>query len=276
MKRITKFRMFNKYNVISFIVMLIVLWISWAFVSCFIEILTMDYSAPDLGITSVEEKNDVRYRFIISILTWERYIDSAMNYMVYLFPIFSLITVIPFCDELKGYYSYPQRFGNYKKALIKGILHHSFIGGALISLVFIVFFSIGAIFMIPQIENIGGYASIFPDEFYSKHPYLFFVFMSITIYFSIGFTFGLLGCSIALATRKKHDVIIIPMILYLCDAYILGGMLGLYKYQIFGSVCAFNTTYSTIETFIPLIPFIIISLIIIGYNFKSSKYNGIL
>ena len=97
MKRITKFRMFNKYNVISFIVMLIVLWISWAFVSCFIEILTMDYSAPDLGITSVEEKNDVRYRFIISILTWERYIDSAMNYMVYLFPIFSLITVIPFC-----------------------------------------------------------------------------------------------------------------------------------------------------------------------------------
>ena len=270
MKTISKYRIFNKYNVISFTSMLLILWISWAFASYFIEIITMDYYAEDLAISTKEEADNARYQFIIGILTWERYIDSAMRYIVYIFPLFSLLTVLPFCDELNGYYSYPARFKNYSKSLINGILCHSFIGGITISAVFFVFFSVGTVFMVPQIENIGGYASILPDDFYYQHPYLFFLFMSFTIYFAIGFVFSLLGCSIALVTRKKHHVIIIPMLLYLCDAYILGGVLGLYKYQIFGSVCAFNTVYSTFENFIPLLPFFIISiLIILIYNLKQ-------
>lgn len=266
MKTITRYRLLNKYNIVSFLSMLLILWISWAFVSHFIEILTMDYSAPDLGIASKEEASEARYQFIIGILSWERYIDSSMNYMVYIFPLFSLMTIIPFCDELQGFYSYPTRFKNYNTALIKGILFHSLIGGIVISSVFIVFFSVGKIFMLPEIDNIGGYASIFPDNFYKDHSYLFFIFMSVTIYFAIGFVFALLGCGVAIATRKKHDVIIIPMLLYLCDAYVLGGIFGLYKYQIFGSVCAFNTIYTTFETFIPLIPFLIISVITIIFG----------
>lgn len=271
MKSICKYRILNKYNLIGFISMLMILWVSWAFVSHFIEILTMDLYAPDLGVNSSEEAGEVRYDLIISILTWERYIDSAMNYMVYIFPLFSLMTVLPLCDEMRGYYSYPARFNGYKKALIKGVLHHSFIGGCLISLVFIVFFSVGAIFMIPQIDDIGGYASIFPNGFYKDHPYLFFVFMSVTIYFAIGFVFAMLGGGIAVVTCKKHDVIIIPMLLYLIDAYLIGGMFGLYKYQIFGSVCAFNTIYSTFETFIPLIPFLMIDFVFIVFGIRSRK-----
>ena len=270
MKVISKYRFFNKYNVVSFTSMLLILWISWAFASYFIEIITMDYYAEDLAISTKEEADSAKYQFIIGILTWERYIDSAMRYTVYIFPLFSLITVLPFCDELNGYYSYPARFKNYGKNLAYGIISHSFIGGLVISAVFSVFFSVGAVFMVPQIQNIGGFASVFPDGFYHRHPYLFFIFMSFTIYFAIGFVFSLLGCSIALITRKKHYVIIVPMLLYLGDSYILGGILGLYKYQIFGCVCAFNTVYSTFENFIPLLPFFIISIfIILIYIFKQ-------
>lgn len=262
-KTITKYRVFNKYTLSSVILMLFILWLSWAFVSNFIEICTMDYSAPDLAISSEAQREEIKYELIVGILTWERYIDSSMTYIVYIFPLFSLITVLPFCDELTGYYSYPARFKNIRGDLLKGVFQHSFLGGGIISIIFIIFFSVGAIFMVPQLDDIGGYASTLPKGFYSAHPYLFFLFMSITIYFAIGFIFALLGCGIAIITRRKQDVIIIPMMLYLSDAYIIGGVLGLYKFQIFGSVCAFNTVYSTVEAFIPLIPFLIISAVVL-------------
>lgn len=223
----------------------------------------MDYSAPDLAISSDAQREEVKYEFIVSILTWERYIDSSMTYIVYIFPLFSLITVLPFCDELTGYYSYPARFRSIKRALIKGVFQHALLGGGIISIIFFVFFTVGAIFMVPQIDDIGGYASILPAGFYKAHPYLFFLFMSITIYFAIGFAFALLGCGIALITKKKQDVIIIPMLLYISDAYVIGGVLGLYKYQIFSSVCAFNTVYSTGEIFIPLLPFLAVSIVLL-------------
>lgn len=271
MKTITKHRLFNKYNLFSFITMLIILWVSWAFCSYFIEILTMDYFAPDLDIHTQAEAAEARYKYIIGILTWETYIDSSMNYMVYIFPLFALLPVTQFCDELKGYYSYPYRFKNYKTAVLKGIIIRSFISSLVVIAVYVVFFSVGYIFMTPQLTDIGGYASVLPDGFYQSHPYLFFLFMTFTIYFAISFTFALLGCAVALCTQKKHDVIIIPMLLYLCDAYVIGGSFGLYKYQIFGSVCAFNTIYTTAETFIPLIPFGVISIVLVTFNLVKKK-----
>ena len=271
MKIINKNRFINKYNLFSFLAMLLLLWISWAFCSYFIEILTMDYYAPDLAISTKEEAAEARYKFIIGILSWETYIDSSMNYTVYVFPLFSLIPVIPFCDELKGYYSYTYRFMNYNRSLISGILFRSFISACITASVFVVFFSVGNIFMLPQLSDIGGYASVLPEGFYHAHPYLFFLFMTFTIYYAVSFTFALLGCAVALCTRKKYCVIIIPMLMYIGDAYIIGGSLGLYKYQIFSSVCAFNTIYSTGELFIPLIPFLLISVTMITIHMCRRK-----
>ncbi len=272
MKIITKHKIFNKYNFLSLLSMLLILWISWAFVSYFFEVLTMDYFAPDLGIKTQAEASEARYNFITSLLTWERYIDSAMNYMVYIFPLFSLLAVLPFHNELKSYYVFgANRFNNYNKKILRGVLSYSLIGGLLVVLVFAIFFSVGAIFMVPQISDIGGFASIFPEDFYSHHPYLFFMFLTVTMYFAIGFIFSLLGCGIALISDRPHNIIMIPMIAYISDAYILGGYLGLTNYQIFGSVCAFNTTLSTGKSFIPLSPFLIAAIIVVIVGLKRNK-----
>lgn len=272
MKAITKYKILNKYTILSLISMLFVLWISWAFVSNFIEILTMDYFAPDLAVKTQQEANQVRYEYIISILSWETYIDSAMSYVVYIFPLFALITVLPFYNELKSYYVFgANRFRSYKKEVLRGVFSHALIGGLLIVLVFAVFFSVGSIFMLPAITDIGGYASILPDGFYSKHPYLFFMFMTVTIYFTIGFVFALLGCGIALVSNKPHNIIIIPMIAYIADAYILGGFFGFPNYQIFHSVGAFNVTTTTFQTFIPILPFLIAAIIVLIIGVKRNK-----
>lgn len=259
MQKITKYRLFNKYNLISIIALLIFLFVSWAEASLFIEILTMDYNAPDLSGT----KSEIMTLLLSQIFTWERFIDSSMYYTIYIFPIFALLPIIAFHNEKKLYFQQGfNRFKNYNKSIIKTILTYSVIGGLTISLGFIIYFTIGSFFMTRSIQNIGGYASILPDRFYVNHPYLFFVFLAITMYFTIGFVFGLFGCGISMMVENKYLIIAIPLIVYILDAYIIGG-LGFVDLQIFRSVASFNTTLSTFESFIPIIPFLVISIILI-------------
>jgi len=73
MQKITKYRLFNKYNLISIIALLIFLFVSWAEASVFIEILTMDYNAPDLSGT----KSEIMTLLLSQVFTWERFIDSS-------------------------------------------------------------------------------------------------------------------------------------------------------------------------------------------------------
>ena len=75
MKKIDKIRIKEKHMFISQAVLLAVLAISWFFESYFAEILFMDYGAEDLIANA-------RSILLQSIMTWERYIDSAMRYVV--------------------------------------------------------------------------------------------------------------------------------------------------------------------------------------------------
>ena len=73
MKEIYKFRIKEKRMFISGIVLLLILFVSWFFESYFAEVMFfMDYDAPDL----VKNAKEI---MLHDILTWERYIDSAMR-----------------------------------------------------------------------------------------------------------------------------------------------------------------------------------------------------
>ena len=75
MKEIYKFRIKEKRMFISGIVLLLILFVSWFFESYFAEVMFfMDYDAPDL----VKNAKEI---MLHDILTWERYIDSAMRYV---------------------------------------------------------------------------------------------------------------------------------------------------------------------------------------------------
>ncbi len=267
MKKITHYRWGNRYCIVSSLLLLSILFISWCFFSTFLEVLTLDYSAPDLVDSN---KYEVMRMMLNGVLSWENFIDSSMRYVIYIFPIFALLPIVAFHGEKKLYLQQGyHRFKNYRLEVIKTILHYSLIGGLVIALTFVAYFTLASFFMTASIENIGGYASIFPSDFYSNYPYLFFVFMAMTIYFAIGFTFALLGCGISMLVDNKYLIVAIPLSLYLLDAYILGG-LGVVNFQIFMSVCSFNTLLTTVESFIPLIPFITLAIIV---NFIGIRKN---
>ena len=264
MKTIKRIRIKNPYFLCSLIALLLCLGISWFFESTFAEIVFfMDYDAPDLVDLP---KDEIRKIMLDGIMCWEIYIDSAMRYLVDLFPLFAIIPTIPFLREYKSYFIFgTARFKNHNKSVLHAIFIYALQGGLCISVAFVIYFSIGSFFMVPTIENISGFAAIFPQGFYMEHPYLFFVFMSTTIYFLIGFVFAGLACALALWTKKEFLIIILPLVIYILDSY-LGSIFRLQIFQLSSSVIAFNTVYSTFETFIPLIPFAIFgfSLIIVG------------
>lgn len=258
MKKINQYRFKNTYSLVSLILLLSLLIISWFYFSSLFEILTMDYNAPDL--VGMGDPREIRSRFIEGILRWEVWVDASMRCLIYLFPIFAILPVLPFQDEKKLYFRQGyHRFKNYHREVIKTILQYSLIGGGVLSLGFVIYYSIGSFFLVPSIENIGGYASIFPADFYWNYPYLFFLFMAVTIYFAIGFTFALMACGISLLVDNKYLMVVLPWGIYLMDAYLLGG-LGLHEYQIFASVCSFNTLLTTFESFIPVLILLILAI----------------
>lgn len=243
---------------VSIITLLFVLYATWFFEGEFAEVMFfMDYNAEDLAPNAKDILLD-------SILTWERYIDSAMRYVINFFPMFAVFPALHFLQERKSYYVFgASRFSNYKKDIVNAIIMYSFIGGLVISISFTIFFLSGDLFLKASIDNIGGFAMIFPDGFYAQNPCLFFLFMTWTIYFLLGFSFALLTCGLALFVDKEIYISIAILLIYIGISY-LGQMFDFLPLKISESVCAFNTLYSTWEIFVPAISIIIFDIILVG------------
>ena len=269
MKKIHEIRMKNSYFYISLIALIVIMGITWFFESGFAEVMFfMDYDAPDL---IGQSKEEVKRMLLDQILVWEGYIDSAMRYIVYIFPVFAVIPTIPFLLEQNSYFVFgAARFDNYNKNLGKAILTYTLQGGVCITLGLLIYFTIGNLVMVPALDDISGFTSVLPKGFYAEHSYLFFVFMSVTIYFFIGLVFAGMACGVALFTTKEYYVLIIPILVYIGLGY-LGSGFGIHLFQIPVAVISYNTKYTTFECFIPLIPPAIIDIILISVGIARRK-----
>lgn len=265
MKYINRFRIYNKNIYISIILLTSLLFITWFFESYFAEVMFfMDYNAEDL----VDNAKEIMLK---SILTWEIYIDSSMRYVVNFFPIFAILPAIQFLSERKSYHVFgANRFKNYNKNMIHSMIIYSVKGGLSISISFSIFFLIGNLFLTTSIKNIGGFSSIFPPDFYTNNPCLFFLFMAWSAYFLIGVVYGLMSCGISLIFDKEIYMLIIPLIIYIAQFY-LGNLLNFMPLKISESVCAFNTLYSTGQVFIPIITLFIFDVFLILIALKKRR-----
>ncbi len=203
------------------------------------------------------------------LMSWEAYIDFATRYTIYFFPIFSLLPIIQFHNEQNGYFNYASiRLKKFKKYMFTTILKYSFISALCVTVTYLTFFTIGATFITDHLDNVGNYAHIFGESFYNDHPYLFYVFMATTIYFAIGFTFGVMGIAVAVWTEKSYLIIVVPMVYYIVIGN-LAETLNLPLLNIMQGVTAYNTLFQTFEVFIPLIIPLIASVGAIIYRYSK-------
>lgn len=268
----SKFKIRSRYMLLTFIFLVGGLTSSWLFASNFLEIMTMDYNAPDL----VGTKEEIRQNFLKQISTWEILVDSSMFYLINFIPaLFILPTLGLFAEKNSLYMLGRHRYPSFKKAIYKDVLQYVLLAALTVVVSFLIFYSIGGLFVYRSIDDIGGFASILPENFYMNHPYLFFVFMVCTIYFSLAIVFSLLACALILLTDREYKVILLVLLIYF-----LYGKLGVYTgsswFDIFTSFTAFNTLYTTIETFFPLVALFIISLVllVLGVNKTVKNIEG--
>ncbi len=264
MKRICKFRLTNKYFVVSLILLTCTVVFSWITMSYFGQVCFFTkYSDP-------QAKKDALRILLPGILTWERTIDSAMYYMVYLFPLFPCFSAIGFQKELKEYWGNAAiRTQNLNNKILLSLLFYSVQAGVVTSGGVCVFLSACAPFMKASISNLGGFMTVFPNGFYMNHPYITLMIIALTVYFSFGFIFGMFACSISMLGNSKLSILFIPELLYLIENFIsaqLGGVLWLAPST---CVCAYNTTYHTFSIFKPLLPIGIISIVLICLGRKK-------
>lgn len=263
-----KYKLKSKYISLTFVLLIGGLLCSWIFASYFFEIMTMDYNAPDL----VGTKEEVRKNFLIQISTWEVLVDSSMYYLINFIPVLFILPTLGFFAYKKSVYiNGRNRYKSLKKAIYKDVFTYVIISSICVVLSFVIFYSVGGVFVYRSIDDIGNFASVLPENFYMNHPYLFFVFMVCTIYLSLAIVFSLLSCALILLTDREYKVIILVLIIFFLYGKI-GAYTGSVWFDIFSSFVAFNTLYTTGETFIPLIILFCFSvfLLILGVN-KTNK-----
>lgn len=274
MKTITKKRIVSKYSILSATGLLVLMFISWLMLSGFLEILLMDYSAPDLPTDLT--KSEIRFVLLDQILVWETLISSSISYIVFFFPLFGILPVIGFVKERTTIMNMAcHRVASLQKQYWKMIIQYSLIGGLTVSFSMFLYFTLFDYFMYPSIEDIGGYMDIFPTDFYSNHPYLFFVFMAFSIYFFISFSYALLACGISMFTDKEYLIIVIPLLIYYVQN-LLGSLTGKLIFNISESVVSYNTLYSTGQIFIPVLPVFFGAVVLNVIGVKKQVTNTVI
>ncbi|GIP64626.1 hypothetical protein J32TS6_31810 [Virgibacillus pantothenticus] len=265
----SKLKIRSRYILLTLILLIGGLTSSWLFASNFLEIMTMDYNAPDL----VGTKEEIRRNFLEQISTWETFVDSSMFYLINFIPVLFILPTLGLFTEKRSLYVLGRhRYPSFKKAIYKDVMQYVLSSAMTVVVSFLMFYSIGGLFVYRNIDDIGGFASILPENFYMNHPYFFFVFMVCTIYLCLAIVFSLLACALILLTDREYKVILLVLLIYF-----LYGKLGVYTestwFDIFTSFTAFNTIYSTGETFLPLVILLIISLILLAVGVDKTVKN---
>ncbi|MDR2833331.1 MAG: hypothetical protein LBV67_06430 [Streptococcaceae bacterium] len=255
---IPKFRFKNKIIFSGFILLFSLLLISWIFASNFFEIMTMDYNAPDL----VQGNHwDMRMEFLKVILTWENLVDSSMYHLINFMPIFAVIPTLVFFDEKNYLFSFSKnKLKSIKSYLCSSILFYSLLCGFFTSIVFTLFYSLGGVFVYRSLENIGGFLAIFSKDFYVNHPYLVFLIMIWTVFFSASFVLGFLLCTLMILFNKRYQAII-ALLTITFSFSVIDSILGLNFLNIYQMFLAFNTIKQTLFIFLPVVPFFILALV---------------
>lgn len=268
---ITALKIKSRFVFITIISLFMALTVSWAFASNFVDIMTMDYNAKDL----VGTKSEIRSNFLMSIATWERFVDSSMFYLINFLPAFFVLVTLGLYAEKRSTYAMGRhRYSSFKKTIYRDVIQYVLLSTATVTGVFIIYYSIGAVFVYRGLNDIGGFASALPVNFYADHPYLFFLFMASTIYLSLAFVFSLLSAALVLIFDREYKVILAVLAIYFVYGKI-GFLTGSSWLTIFSSFVAYNTTRSTVETFYPLLGLLIIAigLLVYGVNKTVRQYE---
>ncbi len=210
MNILLKSRLKNKYTIISSIVTFIVTF-SWLFGSELIQVL---FSYGDDVALSYK---DYVYFMWDQLLCWEFFMDSMTRYLIFVFPILVSFSTLNIITELESYHVLAAvRYKSRKQSIIRGALWQSFFSSLVVCLPIMFLEIIVDYLLYPGLENLAGFAELFPSGFYHQHPMFLMVVMVLILYIPLAFSYGLISVSVGIMSRNSKLVLIVPEVLYIC------------------------------------------------------------
>lgn len=227
-----KYRVFNKYNLIAFLVILIGLFASYIIVSPVMENLpfTFDYKyeMEENGRTYEEAEADRLARLEL-FCTYEIYMGESSSVAVFLTALAPMAAMV-FINEKKGLFQYKfSRGKKYGRTIITTMVSNGLISALWIFGAYLIFVTVGLTFNSMTYTLDMTSFNFITEGFYEKYMYLYYVLCGFLQYFLFSFVYFMFGAAVYLLTEKKHFAIMVP-IAYFFIVTILVNSFGSIRY----------------------------------------------
>lgn len=276
----TKYRLFNKYIMFVFLILLLGLFIEMFVESGIYQVIPSQfekyYHEETLGM-SKEEKAEFRKRTISNLVDYDLYAELPSMIFNFLLPVLCCVTVVVFIKEKNGVFIYKFTRGKKRiRVVLSAMLANAAITALALYLAYLIYCIMGIPFLKMQSDNIHEALDfLFGKGFGNKNLPLYYCLVGLVQVFAFSFVYNLFSCSVALITKKIYLPIVVPVV------YFIGGNFLFYSpgIRIIGEKLApaftvsingyFNTTAA--EACVPLLFPLIISIIMCIFVLKSKE-----
>lgn len=274
MKIETRRLLLNKYILVSFFVLFLIMFLSWGIDSGVFGVI-INFGSYDGPYTLGE--------YLSLISGFESYAELGYRFVQLIMPVFPVIIIIPFLNDISTLPMVYPRAASYKKVIVPKIIKCLVVGCFALFLAFLCFLCIGLI-LLPAPQELGDYelfSEIFGKNFYEQHIEWFLVVQGFLRFFIFPFVYGLFGIAIAFLTPKKHLCLLIPVAYYTVLSLVVACLNSVFSPRDFFYFSPTYTLMSTARPYVngfaviaPLLPVFIFSIVVIATSLIKKRNRG--
>ncbi len=273
MKVASKRQILNRYYILTFVLAVIVPYLSWYFFSGYFEA---------SFIWDLSQTQWSREEYFRNIFSFQNFVIEAFSLMQAIFPIFVGLAMMPFLQDQRIYSLCCSRVRSYRRFVIGSIVKHVLCACTVLYLAYCVLLLIGAAILQP-VELIYErvlYSDILGSLFYADHPIAFLLIDGFHKFVICGAVYALFFTSISFYTRKWYLCILIPTVYFFGLDLALTAVSLLFGADLFFlspvySIMPDSRTYMGIFfVFLPLLPPLLFSLLTVGFGLRRSRKRG--
>lgn len=273
MKISTRRLLFNRYYLITFLLLIIVPYLSWYFFSGYFEA---------SFIWDLSTMRGTREEYFETVFSFQNFAIDSFSLIQMILPVFSGIVMLPFLRDQKLYPICYLRTKSYRRFVISNIIKHVLIGCIVLYLAYCVLMLIGALILHPVVLYYERdlYMDILGRNFYSDHPILFLLLDGFHKYIIFGSVYALFFAAVSFYTRRWYLCVLIPVVYYfgldlLCSA--IGSMysVDLFYFSPAYTIVPDGRIYtSTIQVLAPLLPPLLFSIATFIWGLRRNRKHG--
>ena len=271
MKISTRRLLLNRYYLITFLLLIIVPYLSWYFFSGYFEA---------SFIWDLSDMRGTREEYFQTVFSFQNFAIDSFSQMI--LPVFSGIVMLPFLRDQKLYPICYLRTKSYRRFVLSNIIKHVLAGCIVLYLAYCVLMLIGASILHPVVLYYERdlYMDILGRSFYSDHPILFLLLDGFHKYIIFGSVYALFFAAVSFYTRRWYLCVLIPVVYYFGLDLLCSAIGSMYSVDLFYFSPAYTIVpdgrfyTSTIQVLAPLLPPLLFSIATFIWGLSRKRKHG--